>query len=97
MAVRGPLGVTAEERAIIRRWRGDHGRRSDEAGALAELSSRRAARVWWAGYRVYRDYQQAGRWEERNVIPVAITLCTALLIVGGMFWYANRPEGDRRP
>ena len=51
----------------------------------------------WAGYRVYRDYQQAGRWEERNVIPVAITLCTALLIVGGMFWYANRPEGDRRP
>jgi hypothetical protein len=51
----------------------------------------------WAGYRLYGDYQQVERWEESSIVPIAVTLCTGLLIAAGLFWYANRPEREGKP
>jgi len=50
----------------------------------------------WAAYRLYRDYQEAGAWESVNVSGVVFTVCVALLIGGGIYWYANKPEPDDR-
>jgi hypothetical protein len=50
----------------------------------------------WAGFRLYRDYQQAGGWEASSIIATAVALCIVLLIMGGVFWHANRPEPEDR-
>ena len=51
----------------------------------------------WAGYRLYRDYQESGGWEQSSIVSTAITVCIFLLIGVGMFWYANRPEREDQP
>jgi hypothetical protein len=51
----------------------------------------------WAGYRLYRDYQQFGGWEQSSIVSTAVTLCIFLLIGIGVFWYANRPEREGPP
>jgi hypothetical protein len=51
----------------------------------------------WAVYRLYRDYQAAGGFEESSVAATIVTLCIGLAIVVGMFWYANRPESKDKP
>jgi hypothetical protein len=51
----------------------------------------------WAGYRLYRDYQESGGWEQSRIVSTAITVCIFLLIGVGVFWYANRPEKEDQP
>ncbi len=51
----------------------------------------------WAGYRLYTDHERAGGWEQSSVIATGVTVCLGLLIVVGVFWYANRPESGGKP
>ena len=51
----------------------------------------------WTGYRLSDDYQRAGGWEQSNVVPTAVTLCLGLLVAGGLFRHANRPEEKDEP
>lgn len=50
----------------------------------------------WTGYRLCRNYQDAGRFTTVNVASTLVSLCIGLIIVIAVFRYANRPEaGDK--
>jgi hypothetical protein len=51
----------------------------------------------WAGYRLYRDYEQDGGWDIRGLTTTGVTVVVALAIMVAVLWHANRPESERKP
>jgi hypothetical protein len=53
--------------------------------------------VGWAGYRLYRDYQEAGGFQSADVTATIVTVCIGLALMFAVFLYANRPEHKDKP
>ncbi len=47
----------------------------------------------WVGVRQYVD-QKDGRLDETSIISVAVVVCLFLLMLVGIYRYANRPERE---
>ena len=50
----------------------------------------------WAGYRLYSDYQNTKKWDTTNIVCTAIAFLIAVVILFSVYWYANRPETEKK-